>query len=198
MSLPTIEEIATLPRWAVVAFAAKSARRAVNAMDAHHHHKKERKHLLAAVHAVEEFASKGSAGYLEASKNVDAAYPLYQDSLRETRHASKAERMERIAKEMKSKDMEEAIQKRTEHSAEDCLKCGYAPEAVWAAAAVALYAVSPPEDVGNEAVKTAFRAAKAASEASDPILVRSDFDKLAKKALEGNWDDDTPVEPLNS
>ena len=179
MELPTQEELSQLPRRAIVAYAARCARRVLPIYLAT---EPPEQHRSAVAHAVEmaERAACDAVDITDAKAAYNAAKRVAMDS--DTTHAAITSATSAALTAFS------ALAGRTAYAARVAEAAHSAAEAADAAFSDAA-ALADAHDVGGT-----INAASAAARAADAI--RDDFEALRRLATEESWTDDTPV-PLD-
>ena|GEM_PF-1202428 len=168
-ALPTEEEIAQLPRWARVAFAARCARRVLPLFRSSWRNAPT-EHVLAVARAVEvaeQSAATTRAASFGAFDDADAAIRAFDDANAAIRTAIRAA-----------------------HAVNAAYAASIAQAVAHAAATVATYDVT---QVAAHAFATAHIATNRAP--SSRPAVRADFDRLKQAVLRERWTDEIPVPP---
>ena len=168
-SLPTSEEIAGLPRWARLAFAARCARRALPLFTKHWPYAPE-KHVIAVGRAVIVAEAAARATYDAAASDYDDADAAYAADYTARAAATAAYATAHAASAYPA-----------------AAAAAYAASIAAAAAAASVGAAPPPtdEDAGRHA-----------HAAGVPIvLIRRDLNVLLELARHERWTNDTPVPP---
>ncbi len=176
VTLPTEEEIAQLPRWARVAFAARCARRALPLFKKYWPDAPKR-HPDAIIQAIEFAEQAAGAAHTVVGIYSAKVAAAYATAAKAAAYASKA-------------------------AAYAAKAAGYAAnDAAYAAydandAAYAVTNVVSDDDAIGDADDFAADAAKAAWSAGIPLSdIRKDFIKLQNESILRKWTDDTPVPP---
>ena len=174
--IPTKEEIAKLPLWAQVAFAARCARRALPVFE------------------VWEGATPQQIESLKWQvENAESTIP----------NTSYPDRRSALAVALNGEDDLSDAYGAVKNAAHDAPKAYvYATAATAAAAAytAAAYAAAKAADsttpnAAMAVINTTYEAAYAAAKAATAKAVRADFDRLTSAARRESWTDDTPVPP---
>lgn len=176
--IPTKEEISKLPKWAIVAFVARCARR-VQPLIGSAWPQAPTKHVTALDAAITLAERAAAAGGTTTDDAIHASRAAVNDAADAARALAAA--------------LEVNLIRASAHAA--------AHAAVISAAALGSAASVEPSYAVDDAVKAARAALEAALECSPRfgiatgVAIRTDFEILSAAALAGHWTDETPVSP---